>query len=77
VLYEAKGSNSREDIRMALGQILDYSRYVKTPEHEDEPRRAILLPSAPAPDMYTLLDRYDVEVVYRSDDGHFVGSVVP
>lgn len=77
VLYEAKGSNSREDIRMALGQILDYSRYVKTPEHEGEPKRVILLPSAPTPDMYTLLDRYDVEVVYRSDDGHFVGSVVP
>ncbi len=29
VLYEAKGSNSREDVRMALGQILDYSRYVR------------------------------------------------
>ncbi|GGR61650.1 hypothetical protein [Streptomyces roseolus] len=77
VLYEAKGSNSREDIRMALGQILDYSRYVKTPVHQGEPKRVILLPSAPAPDMYALLDRYDVEVVYRSDAGHFVGSVVP
>ncbi|MFJ5020115.1 hypothetical protein [Streptomyces goshikiensis] len=77
VLYEAKGSNSREDIRMALGQILDYSRYVKTSEHEGEPRRAILLPAAPAPDVYTLLDRYDVEVVYRSDDGRFVGPLVP
>ncbi|MFD5010124.1 hypothetical protein [Streptomyces chartreusis] len=77
VLYEAKGSNSREDIRMALGQILDYSRYVKRPEHKGEPKRVILLPSAPTPDMYALLDRYDVEVVYRSNDGHFVGSVVP
>ncbi|SEO22007.1 hypothetical protein [Actinacidiphila rubida] len=77
VLYEAKGSNSREDIRMALGQILDYSRYIKAPEHEGEPKRVILLPSAPTPDMFTLLDRYDVEVVYRSDDGHFVGSIVP
>ncbi|MFB7324615.1 hypothetical protein [Streptomyces sp. NPDC056190] len=77
VLYEAKGSNSREDIRMALGQILDYSRYVKTPEHEAEPKRVILLPAAPTPDMYTLLDRYDVEVVYRADDGRFVGTLVP
>ncbi|MFG2228901.1 hypothetical protein ACGFNX_02605 [Streptomyces sp. NPDC048723] len=77
VLYEAKGSNSREDVRMALGQILDYSRYVKSPEHEGEPKRVILLPSAPTPDMYTLLDRYDVEVVYRSHDGRFVGSLVP
>ncbi|WP_435129106.1 hypothetical protein [Actinacidiphila sp. bgisy144] len=75
VLYEAKGSNSREDIRMALGQILDYSRYIKTSEHEGEPKRVILLPAAPTPDMYTLLDRYDVQVVYRSDDGHFVKPV--
>ncbi|GAA3488559.1 hypothetical protein [Streptomyces cremeus] len=77
VLYEAKGSNSREDVRMALGQILDYSRYVEMPEHEGEPKRVILLPSAPAPDMYDLLDRYEVSVVYRSDDGRFVGEAVP
>lgn len=77
VLYEAKGSNSREDVRMALGQILDYSRYVETPEHEGEPKRVILLPAAPPPDMYALLDRYDVGVVYRSDDGRFVGESVP
>ncbi|MFJ9211053.1 hypothetical protein [Streptomyces sp. NPDC102264] len=77
VLYEAKGSNSREDVRMALGQILDYSRYVKTQDHEGEPKRVILLPAAPASDMYTLLDRYDVGVVYRADDGRFVGDTVP
>jgi hypothetical protein len=77
VLYEAKGSNSREDVRMALGQILDYSRYVDMPEHEGEPHRVILLPAAPTPDMYTLLDRYDVGVIYRADDGRFVGDAVP
>ncbi|MYT96339.1 MULTISPECIES: hypothetical protein [unclassified Streptomyces] len=77
VLYEAKGSNSREDVRMALGQILDYSRYVRSQQHEGEPKRVILLPSAPAPDMYSLLDRYDVGVVYRSDDGRFVDAAKP
>lgn len=77
VLYEAKGSNSREDVRMALGQILDYSRYVEMPEHDGEPQRVLLLPAAPAPDMYSLLDRYAVGVVYRSDDGRFVGAAVP
>ncbi|MEV5082975.1 hypothetical protein AB0K74_30535 [Streptomyces sp. NPDC056159] len=77
VLYEAKGSNSREDVRMALGQILDYSRYVEMPEHNGEPQRVILLPAAPSPDMYALLDRYDVGVVYRADDGRFVGDAVP
>ncbi|MGW5353657.1 hypothetical protein ACWERV_24480 [Streptomyces sp. NPDC004031] len=76
VLYEAKGSSSREDVRMALGQILDYSRYVKSAEHEGEPKRVILLPTAPSPDLYSLLDRYEVGVVYRSDDGRFVGDVV-
>ncbi|MEU2605991.1 hypothetical protein [Streptomyces albus] len=77
VLYEVKGSNSREDVRMALGQILDYGRYVKMPEHEGEPKRVILLPAAPTPDLYALLDRYEVGVVYRSDDGRFVGDAVP
>ncbi|MGI5337821.1 hypothetical protein ACQEVS_10670 [Streptomyces sp. CA-181903] len=76
VLYEAKGSSSREDVRTALGKLLDYSRYVKVPEHEGEPKRIILLPSNPDPDMYTLLDRYDVGVIYRSDDGRFVGDAV-
>ncbi|MFB6437361.1 hypothetical protein ACFCVY_11340 [Streptomyces sp. NPDC056411] len=77
VLYEAKGSNSREDVRMALGQILDYSRYVEMPSHDGEPTRVILLPAAPAPDLYSLLDRYEVGVVYRADDGGFVGAAVP
>ncbi|MFI8159617.1 hypothetical protein ACIF6I_10435 [Streptomyces microflavus] len=77
VLYEAKGSNSREDIRMALGQILDYSRYVISEKHEGEPKRVVLLPAAPTPDMYSLLDRYDVGVVYRSDDGRFVDATAP
>ncbi|MEU6453627.1 hypothetical protein [Streptomyces sp. NPDC047065] len=77
VLYEAKGSNSREDIRMGLGQVLDYSRYVKMPEHQGDPTRVILLPAAPPPDMYSLLALYDVEVVFRSDDGTFAGNVVP
>lgn len=77
VLYEAKGSNSREDVRMALGQILDYSRYVKMAEHEGEPLRVVLLPAAPTPDMHSLLQRYDVQVVYRAADGHFVGPAVP
>ncbi|MFB8350289.1 hypothetical protein [Streptomyces niveus] len=47
VLYEAKGSNSREDVRSALGKILDCSRYVKSSDHEGEPKRVILLPAAP------------------------------
>ncbi|PKV82606.1 hypothetical protein [Streptomyces sp. TLI_146] len=75
VLYEAKGSSSREDVRMALGQVLDYGRYVTSPEHAGEPRRVILLPAAPPPDMYALLDRYEVGVVYRGDDGRFVGDL--
>lgn len=77
VLYVTKGSSSREDVRMALGQILDYSRYVKMPEHDGEPKRVILLPAAPPPDMCPLLARYDVGVAYRSDDGRFVGHAVP
>ncbi|MEU5975826.1 hypothetical protein [Streptomyces sp. NPDC047315] len=77
VLYEAKGSSTREDIRMAIGQLLDYARYVTTPEHVGEPRCVILLTDAPPPDMYSLFDRHHIGVVYRSDDGRFVGDAIP
>ena len=50
VLYEAKGVATREAIRMALGQLLDYSRHVPT-----APTLAVLLPAMPATDLLNLL----------------------
>jgi hypothetical protein len=58
-LVEAKGSSSRSDVRMALGQILDYS------EHAGAGRRAVLLPTRPAQDMIDLLVKYGVSCLFE------------
>ena len=49
ILYEAKGSADRMSVRLALGQVLDYGRYV------DGAQLAVLLPEAPAADLVELL----------------------
>lgn len=59
-LLEAKASTARVYVRTALGQILDYSRYV---EHRS---RALLLPEEPPADLVTLLHDYKVGVVWRA-----------
>jgi hypothetical protein len=59
-LYEAKGSVERGAIRMALGQLLDYSRFL-TPK----PRLAVLLPSEPREDLQELLKSAGVHFVWR------------
>ncbi|WP_371579987.1 hypothetical protein [Streptomyces sp. NBC_01314] len=77
VLYEAKGSSAREEVRMALGQILDYSRYVRTKDHPEPPKRVILLPAAPDLDMFDLCKSHGVEIVYRTENGSFIGESLP
>ncbi|MCC9307394.1 hypothetical protein LN042_09820 [Kitasatospora sp. RB6PN24] len=74
VLYEVKGSSSREDVRMAIGQLYDYGRYINMPEHDGEPELAILLPAAPDLDLYPLLKRCGVGIVYRSANGDFISG---
>ena len=59
-LYEAKGSVERGAIRMAMGQLLDYSRFV-----QPRPRLAALLPTKPRADLLELLASADIEVVWR------------
>lgn len=49
ILVEAKASVSREDIRMAIGQALDYARY------EQNSAIAVLLPAEPPEDMKQLV----------------------
>lgn len=75
-LIEAKASADRDFVRHALGQVLDYARYVP---HE---RRAVLLPERPASDLADLLCSYGVSCIYEtggtferidaSVDGHAV-----
>jgi hypothetical protein len=59
-LFEAKGTVERGSIRMAIGQLLDYSRFV-----EPAPRCAVLLPSAPRQDLRDLLQSAGVDLVWR------------
>jgi hypothetical protein len=65
-LYEAKGTVERGAIRMAIGQLLDYGRFVEPP-----PRLAVLLPSEPRGDLQQLLTSAGVDLVWASG-GEFV-----
>lgn len=60
ILYEAKSEASRNNIRLGLGQILDYKRYL--PEVQGF---SLLLPAAPHVDLLDLLASYHVGAVWR------------
>ncbi|WP_432984264.1 hypothetical protein [Dactylosporangium sp. CA-233914] len=65
-LLEAKASSRREHIRLAIGQLCDYGRFVA-------PRsRAVLLPSRPEQDLIDLLATQNISCVYEAEEGHFI-----
>ncbi|MGQ4514854.1 hypothetical protein [Streptomyces sp. DW26H14] len=72
-LYEAKGKASREHVRMAIGQLLDYRRNIDVPEGL---RLAVLLPGEPTADVKALLAAEDIALVTRTADG-FAGFPLP
>ncbi|MER7730778.1 hypothetical protein ABTX80_07820 [Streptomyces erythrochromogenes] len=74
VLYEAKGLSTRPNIRMAVGQLLDYRRHLKG-EVPEGMRLAVLLPSQPTPDARAFLDAEGIAVVVQ-EAGGFVGFPV-
>ncbi len=63
-LYEAKGDVTRESLRMAVGQLLDYARF-----YEVAPALAVLLPRRPSEDMFQYLKSVSVAIVFRDADG--------
>jgi hypothetical protein len=65
VLYEAKGTAERVSVRLALGQVLDYGRYVKGVA------LAVLLPQPPAADLVELLENHNVGCVVEGNPGEF------
>ncbi|MFE2939039.1 hypothetical protein ACFXKG_08260 [Streptomyces sp. NPDC059255] len=71
VLYEAQGSSDRDAVRIALGRLLDYRRYIKLDNREYEPKSVALLPSRPDADMEILLASHGTSLIYREDDGSF------
>jgi hypothetical protein len=59
-LIEAKASGSRGEIRMAIGQLADYGRFVSA-----DARKAVLLEAKPHPDLLDLLKSQDIAVIWR------------
>lgn len=64
VLYEAKAIASRNDLRMALGQLYDYRRHVPIKDL----RSSVLLPKRPSADLRDLLSEAGLGVVYQDGD---------
>jgi hypothetical protein len=63
-LVEAKGTGTRTAIRMAIGQLVDYSRFAPS-----DVARAVLLPERPRPDLEALLDALGISVVWETPAG--------
>ncbi len=64
-LIESKSSCSREAIRMAIGQLLDYQRFEDSPPD----RLVLLLPEVPRPDLVDLALGLEIDIVYPTDQG--------
>ena len=69
ILYEAKGSASRVNIRLAIGQLYDYRRFIA-----QDVDLAVLIPSKPSQDMVELLASLSIGCVWREPDGSFLGD---
>ena len=66
MLIEAKSSSSRNHIRLAIGQLLDYRRHIKP-----RPKKlAILFPTKPQEDLIDLISELKIRLIYK-EDGKF------
>jgi hypothetical protein len=65
LIIEAKGTVTRDAIRMAAGQLFDYGRFV------DRPKFAVLLPEAPRRDLLEYLRSTGISVITRISEGRF------
>ena len=70
-LIEAKSSASREHIRMAVGQLLDYAFQGK--RKLGEPKKAILLPVKPEPEIEKWLASLEISIIWR-ERGSFLDN---
>jgi hypothetical protein len=66
LLVEAKGSVDRFAIRMAIGQLADYRRFVKAP------RCAILVPAKPRADLVALIQHAGISLYWEDEKGFSV-----
>ncbi|MFW5420997.1 restriction endonuclease [Nocardiopsis sp. CNT-189] len=65
-LIEAKGTITREAVRMAVGQLLDYRRFIE--RDGQRPALAVLLPSRPRPDLLDYCADLGIEVIWEEGD---------
>ncbi len=66
VLYEAKGKTTRSNVRMALGQLLDYRRHIP---QQATLRVAVLLPTEPTEDVRDIITQAGTSLVVRHGAG--------
>ena len=57
-LDEAKGTTTRIAMRMAIGQLADYARFV------DADHRVVLMPEPPRDDLVALAESQQIAVAY-------------
>jgi hypothetical protein len=67
LLVEAKATSTRQDIRMAIGQLMDYRRHL-APRNS---RLGVLVPNRPSDDLLDLLRKQKIQVIYETKSGHF------
>jgi 5-methylcytosine-specific restriction protein A len=65
-LYAIRGASSREEVRMAIGQLKDFVRHIKPPD----PKLTVLLPEKPQDDLLNLLHTEGMDLVYEDADGY-------
>lgn len=63
-LVEAKGTGTRGELRMAIGQLMDYGRF-RTPA----PALAVLTPTRPRPDLEALLNGAGIAIIWPEGKG--------
>lgn len=73
ILIEAKGSASREDVRMAIGQLLHYDLLTDTAGRSGC-RLAVLLPERPSEDLEELLKSLRIGLIWQRARGKFADS---
>lgn len=65
LLIEAKSSCTRNHIRLAIGQLLDYKRFIEPKE------MAILLPAKPKQDLLELIHSLKIKTIHQTSSGDF------
>jgi hypothetical protein len=66
-LYEVKGTATREAVRSAVAQLLDYSRHIPV----EVKRLTVLLPLRPSDDLVNFIHACGVGLVYETDINKF------